>query len=183
MVPQLWSLCAPAIFNLVKYEPWIWTVNSAASIKAGKQSVKDQKAKSETLSSLFTSHNSFIGKRLFYLLHCYVRFNSQATWTPTRSTDVQWTSPPDINTRSSTASGRKISKITRRSWGNIGTRREDSIIKKLTIQCFLFPFSTRKFKLVTKNCAAHFSVRLKQIETTQLKIIFCSKLRIIFCLE
>jgi len=51
------------------------TINSklntitAASIKAGKQSVKDQKAKSETLSSLFTSHNSFIGDVDAYTLN------------------------------------------------------------------------------------------------------------------
>jgi len=51
------------------------TINSklntitAASIKAGRQSVIDQKAKSETLSSLFTSHDSFIGDVDAYTLN------------------------------------------------------------------------------------------------------------------
>jgi len=51
------------------------TINSklntitSASIKAGEQSVKDQKAKSETLSSLFTTHESFLGDLDAYTLN------------------------------------------------------------------------------------------------------------------
>jgi hypothetical protein len=55
----------------------MFTLKKAASVVAGKQSVVDQKKGSEILSSLFTSHDSFVGDVDAYSLNG--RTNNLAT--------------------------------------------------------------------------------------------------------